>query len=197
MRRNIIWALVVVALVAIPAVVGLLVVGGDGGRNQAALVQEGAPGTSYQLVLAGITPAGQAISVDGYSWGVENQTTIGSATSGAGAGKAKFQDLQIVKKVDEVSTALFKAAATGQHAATGTLKLYKGESKGGQPYMTYTLKTVFVSSLSQSGSGGEVPNEQVQLVVGAVTTAFADPAVGKAPALPKFGWDITKNIEAN
>jgi hypothetical protein len=38
-----------------------------------------------------------AFEIKDFSFGVENPTTIGSATSGAGAGKAKFNEFEITK----------------------------------------------------------------------------------------------------
>src|SRR4029077_13323573 len=43
-----------------------------------------------------------------FSFGVENPTTIGSATGGAGAGKIKFNEFTIKKTTDAASPAFFK-----------------------------------------------------------------------------------------
>jgi type VI secretion system secreted protein Hcp len=189
MRRKALWGLVIAALIVTPAVIGLIVVGGDSGRNQAALVAEGPGAAGYQLVLDGVTPAGQAIDVESYSWSVENPTTIGSATSGAGAGKAKFNEFTITKKIDEASPLLFKQMSTGTHSPTATLKLYKAaESKGGA-YVTYTFKTMFISKIDHSGGAPEQPQEQVTFVYGAVTLDAAGPT-GKSA---KFGWNQILN----
>jgi type VI secretion system secreted protein Hcp len=195
MRKKALWGLVAAALIVTPAVIGLIVVGGDSGRNQAALVAEGQAAGGYQLVLDNVTPAGQAIDVESYSWGVENPTTIGSATSGAGAGKAKFNEFTIQKKIDEASPILFKQMATGTHSPTATLKLYKGgESKTGNPYVIYTFKTVFITKVDHSGGAPEQPEEEVTFVYGAVTldTGGTSPT-GKPAATSKFGWNQVLN----
>jgi type VI secretion system secreted protein Hcp len=199
MRKKALWGLLAAALIITPAVIGLLVVGGDSGRNQAALVQEGPGADAYQLVIDGVTPPGLAIDVQSFAWSVENLTTIGSATSGAGAGKAKFNEFTITKKVDEVSPVLFEKLAKGTPIPKVTLKLYKGgESKGSGVYMTYTFKTVFITKLDHGGGTPEVPNEAVTFVYGAVTQDVASglSTSGKAPAAT-FGWDQTKNGPAS
>jgi type VI secretion system secreted protein Hcp len=191
MRRKALWGLLALALIVTPAVIGLIVIGGDSGRNQAALVQEGGP-TAYQLTIAGITPAGQAIDVKSFSWGVSNGATIGSATTGAGAGKAKFDELVITKKIDEMSPLLYKAVAVGTGAPTAVLKLYKAGEKP-ISYMTYTMKQVFVSSLKHAGTADDVPNEQVTLIFGSNVLETTGDA-GKAAA--PFGWDVVMNRAA-
>jgi hypothetical protein len=46
------------------------------------------------------TAPGRAFEIKDFSFDVENPTTIGSATGGAGAGKTKFNEFSIGKKVD-------------------------------------------------------------------------------------------------
>src|SRR5438105_8515124 len=65
-----------------------------------------------------------------FSFGVENPTSIGSATGGAGAGKIKFNEFTIKKTVDKASPLLFKVCASGDHFRTVTLYLRKA---GGEP----------------------------------------------------------------
>ena len=55
------------------------------------------------------------MQIKSFSYGVENPTTIGSQTGGAGTGKAKFNELEIEKDVDSTSPQIFQALAQGQH----------------------------------------------------------------------------------
>src|SRR4051794_30916466 len=55
-----------------------------------------------------------AIQVSSFDLGAENDTTIGSATSGAGAGKATFNELTVTKSVDATSPVLFQKLGQGQ-----------------------------------------------------------------------------------
>jgi type VI secretion system secreted protein Hcp len=73
------------------------------------------------LKIDGITdtaPGGE-IRLESFSWGVSN--SISSATGGAGAGKASFQDFSFAAQVGRQSPKLFEAAATGQHILNATL----------------------------------------------------------------------------
>ncbi len=76
--------------------------------------------TDYYLKVDGIAGesvalgAKEAIEVHSFELGVENPTTIGSVSGGAGVGKAKFQEFTITKPVDSTSPHFFKRLATGQ-----------------------------------------------------------------------------------
>ena len=54
------------------------------------------------------------IEVLSFSWGVTNPGSI-SFAGGGGVGKATFQDLIIVHKIDKASPLLMKACAAGAH----------------------------------------------------------------------------------
>src|ERR1700740_1535883 len=56
-----------------------------------------------------VTPkTGGHFEIKDFSFGVENPTTIGSATGGAGAGKVKFHEFVIKKVTDSASPVFFK-----------------------------------------------------------------------------------------
>src|SRR5580704_15737875 len=59
---------------------------------------------------------GMAGSIEALSFSsdVEQTLNIGSQTSGAGAGKISFGDIQFTKNVDSTSGALFVAASAGR-----------------------------------------------------------------------------------
>src|SRR5919201_322401 len=59
-----------------------------------------------------------AFEIKDFSFGVENPTTIGSATGGAGAGKIKFNEFTIKKTTDKASAAFFKNCCAGAHYDT-------------------------------------------------------------------------------
>jgi len=99
--------------------------------------------------------------------------TVGSATAGAGAGKAtlattapprdtssgmatgkrQHKPLVIVKEVDKASPLLVQACASGKHFTTAEVDL------GGQ---RYTLYDVVIAAVQKS-SGGDRPSETVTL----------------------------------
>ena len=49
----------------------------------------------------------RAFEIKDFSFGIENPTTIGSATGGAGAGKIKFNEFSITKTTDSASPNFF------------------------------------------------------------------------------------------
>lgn len=198
MRKKVLWIVAALALVAIPAVIGVVALRGDDSSSEArragALVAPGGP-TPYQLQLtqaqAGAPQIKEAIVVDSFSFGVENPTTIGSATGGAGAGKIKFNELHITKGVDKASPLLFKQIATGAHYKTAILTLRKAGAK--EPYATYTMEIAFMTKKEVSGASPEDATEEITFVFGKLTEQVVDP--GAAPV--KAGWDQVANVDHN
>jgi type VI secretion system secreted protein Hcp len=112
-----------------------------------------------------------AIEVGSFDFGMENSPNIGSASAGAGAGKAKFHDFTIKKAVDAASPLLFEAAATGGHY--NIVRLVLRRSGGKLPYLVFTFKLVGVKSVDWSGrSGGDRPEEQVVFEYGSVAITY-------------------------
>src|SRR5262249_3879504 len=68
-----------------------------------------------------------------YAWGVTNTAHI-PCGGGGGAGKATFQDLSIVHKIDKASPKLLEACATGQHLKEATITFRKA-GKGQQEFL--------------------------------------------------------------
>jgi type VI secretion system secreted protein Hcp len=112
------------------------------------------------------------LEVKTFEFGAENPTTIGSATSGAGAGKFKLNPFKITKDVDTSSTSLFQACAAGAHFPTVCLSLRK--AGGAQnDYLTFCFRMVFVTNISWSGGGGEeAPEETVEFVYGGLGVKY-------------------------
>jgi type VI secretion system secreted protein Hcp len=101
------------------------------------------------LKIEGITDKlpDQEIQLESFSWGVSNSATIGSATGGAGAGKASFQDFSFTAQAGEQSPLLFEGTATGQHIKSATLRI----TDKVQP-LTIMFTDVLISSY-QMGDG--------------------------------------------
>jgi type VI secretion system secreted protein Hcp len=199
MRKRIFWVAAALVLIALPAVIGLVALRGDDSsssdRRAGALVAAGGTATAYQLQLtqavAGTTEIKEAIVVDSFSFGVESPTTIGSATTGAGVGKIKFNEFKISKTIDNASPVLFKQVAAGTHFKKAVLTVRNAGEK--DPYMTYTMETVFVTKIDHSGASPEVPSEQITFVYGKLVeqSAFKNPdgAVAKVTT----GWNQILN----
>lgn len=198
MRKKLFWIAAALVLIAIPAVIGIVALrdddGADSARRAGALVPVGSA-TEYQLQLTQAQPGTNeikdAIEVESFSWGVENSTTIGSATGGASAGKIKFNQLDIKKKVDNASPLLFKQSASGVHYKKAVLALRQTGEK--EPYMTYTMDTVFITKLDHSGASPEVATEEVTFVFGKlVIQSVGKNADGKIVPV-QAGWNQVTN----
>ena len=89
--------------------------------------------------IKGENPDG-SITLESFSWGVSN--SIGSATGGAGSGKASFQDLSFKSPAGSEAPDLFRKCANGEHIPTGQLTI----SDKHTPLLTITFSDVFISS---------------------------------------------------
>jgi type VI secretion system (T6SS) effector Hcp len=112
-----------------------------------------------------------AIDVRSFSLGVENAVTIGTATGGAGTGKAQFNEVTIEKNVDATTPFFFQRLATG--ANLPAMELVARRTGTGAPYLRYCFTTVFVSGQKQaSGDDGAVdPTPRSPLPAAARTRA--------------------------
>lgn len=113
------------------------------------------------------------IELQSFSFGLDNPTTIGTITGGAGAGKVKFQQLSIQKLVDATSPALFTMVASGVHMPTLTLAIRKPGTNA-KDFLLYTFKLVFVTDITWGGSDGDpAPSESVTFAYGALQVSYA------------------------
>lgn len=191
MRKTVLWIAVALALIAIPAVVGLVALkGDDDSRRSGALVALG-KGVGYQLVIQGLTPPGKAIDVESFSWGIAN---AGAADrSGLSAGKAQLHDLVITKKLDQTSPLLANSVATGKHHTSAVLTLYKQDPAKGLAvkFATYTLTDVLIGNAQHSGGSPEIPSESISLNYGKLDAEISTvDAAGVSPP-EKASFDLS------
>jgi type VI secretion system secreted protein Hcp len=136
----------------------------------------------------------RAISVKEFDWAIENPTTIGSASGGAGAGKAKLAPLTIKKLVDASSPGLMAAAGRGAALPGATIVVRNGNPGAPDAYLQYRLKTVFVTRVGVAAAAGdEGVEETVELRYGSLTQRYVPtrPTGAKAPIVN--GWDQIVN----
>ena len=138
------------------------------------------------------------IEIYSFSWGASNPATIGSATSGSGAGKVSISGFNVMKKTDKASALLFKNCCTGTHFATAKVTLRKA---GGEKveYLVYDFEEVYVDAVQWSGStgGDDTPTESVSFTFGKVSATYK-------PQLPDgslggdvlYSHDLRTNITA-
>jgi type VI secretion system secreted protein Hcp len=116
-----------------------------------------------------------AFEIKDFEIGVENPTTIGSATGGAGAGKVKFNEFQVKKNLDTASPVLFQNCAAGQHYDHAILYCRKAGTSptgSGKAYLTFVFTTVFTTKVEWSGPGDEGPEETITFVYGTMQVKY-------------------------
>jgi len=110
-----------------------------------------------------------------FSLGIENKSTIGSATGGAGAGKVQFNEFTIKKNVDLASPAFFKNCCAGAHYKAVQIACRKSGTDGakaGGPYLLFNFGTVFTTKVEWSGPGDEAPEENITFAYGALQLEY-------------------------
>jgi type VI secretion system secreted protein Hcp len=133
------------------------------------------------------------IEVLSFSWGVTNSGSVGGG-GGGGAGRATFQDLSIVHKIDKASPLLLKACATGQHLKDATIT-HRKAGKGQQEYLIVKLNDVIITGVVHGGTSDDAPgSETVSLVFAKVDFEYRpQKADGSLDAGIHFKFDIKAN----
>ena len=136
------------------------------------------------------------IDVLSYSWGVTNPATIKTGGgSGGGTGKATFQDLVIVNKIDKASPSLLRACATGEHLKVATITQRKAGT-GQQEFLIIKMNDVIITGVVQGGSTAEPASETVSLVFAKVDFEYRPQKDdGTLDAGLHFKFDLKANKE--
>jgi type VI secretion system secreted protein Hcp len=134
------------------------------------------------------------IDVLAFSWGV-GQAGGAATGSGAGAGKAVFDDLLVVAHTSKASPLLWLACASGTHIKTAVLTARKA-GKPPQEFLTIVITDVLVSSFEVDGSDEDHPLDQVSFSYAKVETHYT-PAdeTGKPQPPVSVGWDLKTSKE--
>src|SRR5262245_45406346 len=133
-----------------------------------------------------------------FSFGVENATTIGSATGGAGAGKIKFNEFTIKRTTDKASALFFKNCCMGAHYKTVIIAMRKAggdAATSSKEFLRFKFEAVFTTKIDWSGPSDEGPQESITFVYGKLGIMFTPPTVGLKPVLA--GWDQVLNKDAS
>ena len=139
-----------------------------------------------------------AFEIKDFSFDIENPTTIGSASGGAGAGKAKFNEFSITKTTDKASPLFFQNCVAGVHYGKVTLEMRKAggdaESAGKKGFLKYTFGTVFTTKVEWSGPGDEAPEEKISFVYGTLQIEYTpQTSAGTAGTTVPAGWSQITN----
>jgi type VI secretion system secreted protein Hcp len=142
-------------------------------------------------------PGAAIFEITDFEFAAENPTVVGAST-GAGAGKVKFDQLVIHKSVDQGSPALFTISASGEHFPVVQLYIRNASGPAGAtplPFLGYEFQTVFITNIDWSaGNGSSQPVEAVTFAFGAMVIAYKptnpDGTLGQAS---RSGWSTITN----
>jgi type VI secretion system secreted protein Hcp len=132
------------------------------------------------------------IAIGGFALSAQGAQSIGSQSSGAGAGKVSIQSFTITKTLDKSSPLLFQAAATGKHFKDAVLSFTHKASGKEETYLKFDFQNVLISSVQDGSSGGGQPSEQVTFNFQKVQESFIEPN-GKTGATVHF--NLSTNLK--
>ncbi|MEM9145004.1 MAG: type VI secretion system tube protein Hcp [Pseudomonadota bacterium] len=111
----------------------------------------------------------------------ENSTNVGSSTTGAGgAGKVKFDRLNLKKYTDSASAGFYKALIEGLHIQEGHIRL----RRNGMEYMKFDFLMCIVAEIETSQSGEDEAEDSIVCDYGAIKVTYTqqDSASGEEGA---------------
>ncbi|MEM9583106.1 MAG: type VI secretion system tube protein Hcp [Pseudomonadota bacterium] len=118
----------------------------------------------------------KAFEILSFEIGAENNINIGSITAGGGAGKATFKELNMTKKTDSASCAMFSKLCEGNHFDDMVIELRRsGGTPGvsGKTFLKFEFKLVMIQDISWSGSDGDdICEETVVMQYGAMKVTY-------------------------
>ena len=127
------------------------------------------------------------IEVLSFSWGVASG---GGPSPDAFAGKATFQDLSIVHRVDKASPLLLKACATGVRLKEATIT-HRKAGKGQQEFLIIKMNDVIITGVQHGGGGEQALSETVNLTFAKVDLEYrAQKPDGSIDAGLHFKYDL-------
>jgi len=132
------------------------------------------------------------IEVLSFSWGLTNSGSIGPG-AGGGSGRATFQDLSIVHRVDKASPGLMQACATGTHLKEATVT-HRKAGKGQQEFLIVKMNDIIVTGVTHGGTTDEPASETVTLAFAKVEVEYRpQKADGSIDAGVMFKYDLKSN----
>jgi type VI secretion system secreted protein Hcp len=132
------------------------------------------------------------VEVLSFSWGLTNSGSIGPG-AGGGAGKATFQDLAIVHRIDKASPVLMQACATGTHLKEATIT-HRKAGKGQQEFLIFKMNDIIVTGVTHGGATDEPASETVTLAFAKIEVEYRpQKADGSIDAGVMFKYDLKSN----
>src|SRR5581483_5694158 len=141
----------------------------------------------------------KAIEVLSVQWGATNPGALGSASGGAGAGKASFEDLHIQTNFQASSPRLFQSLVAGKEIGNATLSFVKAAAGALSTYLMYKMSEVFVTSYETAaaeGSNNDTPTDDIGLAFGQIEIVYSPQnSDGSLASAVEASWDIVRNVE--
>ena len=151
---------------------------------------EAAGKTRLDLKLDGITGAATAkfdngdITLKTFAAGAEKPVSnLGSASSGAGAGKVQVQTFEFIKSVDKTSPTLFKDLSTGHVFKTAKVVVFSASGKQPTEVASYKLTNVVIKNIFDKGD--------TEQVTGVFTSL--ESTIGSGQNKVSTGWNKVQN----
>jgi type VI secretion system secreted protein Hcp len=131
------------------------------------------------------------IEVESFTWGVDNPASFAIGQGGQ-ATQAHIAAINLQKRCDKSSVAMFKACTTGKHIQKGTISCLKLDGEQRVEYLKIDLTDIMVSNFQWSGTGSEqLVQEQVSLVFAEFKEAYKlQQDKGSAGGNTDFGYNI-------
>jgi type VI secretion system secreted protein Hcp len=134
------------------------------------------------------------IEVLSFSWGVTNTGATGGG-GGGGAGKATFQDLSIVHKIDKASPLLMRACATGTHLKEATIT-HRKAGKDQQDYLIVKMNDIIITAVTDGDASGQGGSETISLAFAKIDLEYKpQKADGSLDTGIHFKFDLKTNKE--
>ena len=153
-----------------------------------------ASAAEYYLKLTGVEGESAAIrhereiDVLSFSWGL-------AAESAPQAGRVRFTDLTVVKRIDASSPRLFQAAATGERFRSARLAVRRPGGRAPFDSLDYCMEEVSLTSYRPSGGPGDaLPTEEVAFRYGTFSQQYhVQRPDGSAGPSIFAGWNVAAN----
>lgn len=106
------------------------------------------------------------IEVLSCSWGVTNPV---SAAPGSAVGRATFQHLTFVHKIDKASPLLLQACAESRHIQEAAITCRNAQQ---QDYLLVKLNDIIITGVTAAGTSGQAASETVSLVFATIALQY-------------------------
>ena len=135
--------------------------------------QAGGDAAPGDVVVGTLTLGATTVSIHSFSFGASNETVV-SGGGGAGTGKVKVADVEVLKDIDDLTLDSTEGVFTGKHHPTLKVVLFNPGTT--TPRATYTFSDVLFSATQQFSAGAlerlTFNYRKLSLTIGARTFGF-------------------------